>query len=1118
MAISVCLVTAAGYAQNSKPIPVREALKKITKVFGTRFVYDKAELDNKTTSYDLSRLKSQSLDEALKGVLYPEGLVFLYVKPNYYTIVPKDRVGKADDAAAVVSRSATTETQPLRSVSVSGHVMDVIAGQVTDRDGNGLSDVTIIARPDGETVSSGPNGNYRININPRIKQLEFSSIGYDNRVINIGDQNVINVILPVSIKGLETVVVVGYGTQKKATLTGSVSTITGRELTEVPAANLTQALAGRLSGLIAYNRSGQPGSDSATLLVRGLSTTGDNSPLIVVDGIPRASFARIDPNDVESVSILKDASSIAVYGARAANGVIMVTTKRGKSGKTVITYNVNVGMQKAVNLSHPSDSYTTALLWNEAWKNEGTFSPSLGGAKGFSDSAMNLIRTGANPDRFSNTNWYDAVVGGAAFQTQHTLSMNGGGTKTRYYVSAGYLNQDGLYPAANFKRYSLRANFDASIAEDLDFSLNMSGRVEDRKASYTSPMTAALQTSSLEPIQYSNGTYHYNVPWVGNAYLQGTGAAGYSNNTNNVLENSMSLTYRVPWVKGLSVKGLVAFDKTFTFAKLFGKPYIMYVLNDDNSYTPRTNLASASINESFVQNQSLKAEASVNYNRLFGDHAVKALLLYTQTQNSLDNLGAARNTFTSPVLDQINVGSTNGATNSGTAARNARKGIVGRAGYEYRGKFLFDFSFRYDGSDVFPPGQRFGFFPAFSGGWRISEEPFFKNSAPFVDNLKIRASWGKAGNDRVGQFQYLNTYTIPTTTGYPFGGTSATSGQILNPGVIPNANFTWEKAIMTNIGLEGSLWRGRLDFELDYFYKRTKDILVDRSFEVPSVVGGTLPSENVGIVDNKGFELTLGHQGSITKELRYFVKGNFTFNRSRVINYPEPASVPDALRKSGKQVSPDAVTGYLADALYQTADQVASGPTPLYPNTKPGDIRYVDVNGNKKIDAGDQVIISRGSTPGIIYGFNPGLSWKGFDMNVLFQGAADVRPYLGSLINNAFYAGGMQVYQYQEDRWTPDHTNASFPRMTITSKNNQIASSYWVRSSAYVRMKNIEIGYTFPHLILKKGSIGQLHLYLNGSNLFTISGIKNIVDPETGVNATAYPLVKVFNAGATISF
>jgi TonB-linked SusC/RagA family outer membrane protein len=541
------------------------------------------------------------------------------------------------------------------------------------------------------------------------------------------------------------------------------------------------------------------------------------------------------------------------------------------------------------------------------------------------------------------------------------------------------------------------------------------------------------------------------------------------------------------------------------------------LLNDDNSFTAKSVPASglAQLSESYAQTQSLTAEASLNYNRVIDRHSITALLLYTQTQNSGDALSAARINFPSPALDQLVVGSTVGATNSGTGTQVARKGVVGKLGYTYNDRYLFDFSFRYDGSDVFPPGQRYGFFPALSAGWRISEEKFFRGLMPFVDNLKLRASYGRAGNDRVGQFQYLSTYSIGN--GASFGGASATATPVLIPGTIANSNFTWEKAIIRDIGLEATLWKGLLSVEADYYYKRTKDILAPNT-AIPAVIGGTLPSQNIATVDNRGFEILLGHQNRIGR-VKYNISANATFFKSKVISYPDPAGTLNALKLTGKPVGPDAVTGYQANGLYQSAAEVTGGPTPLYTNVAAGDIRYMDMNKSGAIDANDRVIISRGITPGMMYGFSAGAGYAGFDLTAFFQGAVDTRVYIPSLINNSFYAGYQNLYPYQTDRWTPSNPNASFPRLTVTSKNNQAVSSYWVRNADYLRLKSVEIGYTVPERISRHIRSGGIRFYVNGSNLFTVSKLK-IVDPELGndANANSYPLVQIFNGGASIKF
>lgn len=1108
-------------AQSSaeKTVPLADAFKKITKTFGTRFVYDRDAIKNKTTTYRLENLKGAQLEDVLKAILYPNELVFLYISPNYYTIVPRNRVG-AEAANAVgalpVAKAAASTAVPDTAVRrVSGSGKRMIRGQVTAADGKGIGSVTITSDKGNNAISDAA-GYYTIAVNAGTQTLNFSSIGYESQTTFVANSDVQNLVLQSQINSLAEVVVVGYGEKKKVTLTGSVSTVSGKTLQQSPGTNLAQSIGGRLPGLVVANRSGLPGADDPTLLIRGLSTTGNNAPLIVIDGIVRSSFSYLDPSDIESISLLKDASAEAVFGARAANGVILVTSKRGLSGKTSITYTGNVGIQKGVRLVPTLDSYSTALLWNEAWKNEGAFNGTPGGLRGYDDATLDIIKNQTNTDRYSNTDWYKEIVGGTAPQTQHNISINGGGEKSRYFVSVGYANQAGFYSALDYKRYNVRANLDATLANNLEFSMSISGRQEERRNVNNSQIIRnALMTPRIEPIQYSNGTYRYNVPWVGNSFLESRGHSGYSNSSRTILENSAFLVYKAPFLQGLSFKGLVSFDKSVSLAKGFTRPYMTYILNDDNSFTPRPVPINgvASMGETYSQSQSITAEASASYNHSFGKHNVDGLILYTQTQNNSDILSGGRINFPSPVLDQLSMGSTTGLTNSGTGTRNARKGIVGRFGYSYNSKYLFDFSFRYDGSDIFPPHKRYGFFPAVSAGWRISEENFIRDNFSFINNLKLRASWGKAGNDRVGQFQYLTTYSIGN--GAAFGGINAGAAQYLRPGVIANTDFTWEKATIQNFGLEGTLWKGLLTFEADYFYKRTNDILAPNT-AIPAVIGGSLPSSNVAVVDNRGFELTIGHQNTI-KNVKYHINANLTTFSSKVISYPDPAGTLNALKLQGKPVAPDAVIGYMSRGLYQSAADVAAGPTPLFSNVTAGDIRFVDTDKNGVLNANDRVIISRGATPGFIYGLNMGASYKGFDIALFFQGAADTRVNLPSMVTNSFYAGYQLLYPYQQDRWTPSNPNATFPRLTTTSRNNQTITDYFVRNADYLRLKSLEIGFAFPKEWTKFLKSGPVRFYMNASNLFTISKMK-IVDPETGNDVTAYPLVKVFNAGVSIKF
>jgi TonB-linked SusC/RagA family outer membrane protein len=1008
----------------------------------------------------------------------------------------------------------------------------VIRGIITDEAGVPLPGVTISLKGlRGSIASTNSKGEFSVQVPDSRAVLTLSYIGFVTQEVSIEGRSAFTIKMQQAYGSLDEVVVVGYGQQNKSTLTQSVSAISGRELSNVPAPNVTQMLAGRLPGLISVSSSGRPGADNASLLIRGLSSTGDNSPLIVIDGIPRSNFngngsvyqtvnslSYMDPNDIESISVLKDAAATSVYGARAANGAILVTTKRGGEGPASVTYSGNVGTQEAVRLVKPLDSYQSALIWNQAWKNEGTFAPSATGLRGYSDEAMEAIRTGSNPDRYSNTDWMGAILGGNAVQTSHNLSISGSTPKNKYFISAGYFNQKGIYKGVGLKRYNVRTNLDGKISNRLEYTLNIAGRMEKKPSTPANPLAAFL-IPSLIPYRFTNGNYNFVASGFayGNPYLDAEGAGGSVNSNADYFESSGTLSYKVPGIEGLTAKGTMAFDRYFQTVKSFRTPYVSYVINDDGTFTIPPNVAMdmASVSQAWSHFQSLTYEASLNYNRSFGNHNLSALLLYTQTQNQGENMSGYRGNLPSAALGELSLGSTVGQSTEGSSFNNARNGLVGRLGYNYNNKYLAELSFRNDGSDLFPPSRRYGFFPAVSAGWKLSEEAFVKQALPFVTNLKLRGSWGQAGNDRAAAFQYLTNYYISTTSGYGFGGTAGTPGQILAPGGIANPSFTWEKATTTNIGLDAGLWNNLLGITVDWFNKRTSNVLASNSSAVPVIIGGTLPVGNYGIVQNRGFEIELSHQNKIG-EISYFVRPNITFNRSKVIYYPDAASTPAALKLTGKPVSPDAVTGYVANGFYQSQEEITSGPTPLYPNVQPGDFKYQDTNNDGKITADDMVIISRGSTPGIMLGLHGGLTYKNFDVDFLFQGAADVRTYISSYMSTSFSVFTPTAYALQQDYWTPENPGATFPRPTLSSFNNKFPNSYWVRNSKYVRLKNLSIGYTIPAALSKKMGISNIKVFLSGTNLFTLSPVKDIADPENSLSV--YPIVKVYNIGLNVKF
>ena len=1121
--LSCLSVSATTYSQTARVTlkmensPLKQVLQAIQKASPYKFVYNTSVLPgNVRVNVDAD---NEPVADVLTGIFKNTGLSFTLLENNLIAI--------------------TSRNKPLQQQRISG--------MVVDEDGLPLPGVSIRLKGSMSfSTATDENGHFGLNVPAADNYvLILSHVGFETLEMAITPETNMKIVLKAAAGSLKEIVVLGYTTQKKTSITGSVATVTGDEMKQSPSGNISNTLAGRLPGLIAFQGSGQPGRDDSRLLIRGLSSSTNSSPLIVLDGIPQESvdangnqvnavLPHIDPNDIESISILKDAGTAAVYGARAANGVILITTKRGKAGKPVLSYTVNGTWQKPARLAKMVDGYEYATLLNEAYKNEGTFNPATG--KGYTDEQLEIIRTGSDPDRYANTDWYSALMKPSAFQQRHNLTVNGGSDRASYFISGGYLNQPGLYSAAGYKQYSLRSNLDAMISNRIKVSLNINGRVEKTTdpVAGSSVETFYRQISPLIPSRFSNGYYNYvSIPYGfsslvnGSPYLMSHGDAGYVNTDLNVLETTGSLVYKVPFIEGLSAKGTFSYNKYSTFSKNFVQPYVSYIRNDNGTYTSRTTgNTKASLTEIYRQRQTVLAEASLNYQRTFGRHSVNAMALYTQTENTGDNFLASRSNFPSAQIDQLFAGDPATAANDGRGFRDARQSVVGRLAYTFKDRYLFEYSFRYDGSDVFPPGQRFGFFPSVSAGWILSEESFIRN-IPAITFLKLRGSWGRLGNDRIGRFDYLSAYTLGTGLEgyYTFGGVDL---QALVPGVIPNTNFTWEKADMTNIGVEARFFGDKLGIEGDYFYKRTKDILGSRSSSVPATIGGTLPSENLSVIDNKGFELALTHQNTIG-EISYFVKPNITFNKNKIIYAPQPAGLLPWQSTIGHPITinPANLTnlGYVAEGLYQSTEEIQKGPTPLYANVAPGDIRYKDLNGDGKITPDDRTIITKGDYPQIIYGIALGGSFKGFDLNALFQGAGNIEKYMSGLGSWAFGGTASNTspsvpMKQHLDRWTPDNPNASYPRLFKDNLNNQAISSYWVRNASYLRLKNLEIGYSLPARLLSGLRISSARIYVSGANLLTFTKMKD-VDPESAVTsygATSYLIQRLYNIGFNVKF
>ncbi|MBO9732680.1 MAG: TonB-dependent receptor [Chitinophaga sp.] len=984
-----------------------------------------------------------------------------------------------------------------------------ISGRVNDEKNNPLPGVTVTVKGTTTGVQTNAEGQYVLKVPGTESVLLFSAIGYTTQEIRCGGRTVVNVSLAEVSTALGEVVVVGYGTQKRVNLTGAVATINGRELEKQPVANLTNSIAGRLPGVIATNPSGKPGSGSI-LQIRGLSTLNDNTPLIVVDGVVRNTMEDIDPADVASFSVLKDASAAAVYGARAANGVFLITTKRGRTGKPTISYSGMAGIQQPTGYPKIMSPYDYALFRNQALKNQGS-------QPVFTDAELADFKSGK-----TGTDWYKETFRKNSPQTKHHLSVNGGSGAVRYFASLGYTDQEGMYRHINYRRYNFRANMDADITKTLTVSINLSGE----QGMTSTPgydeffiFAEALRTRPDVPAYTPHGRpFNANGPHP----VQIVDGSGYRHTTDNQYAGTISFEQQLPFItKGLSLKGMAAVIKDHLFDKYFSIPYLLY--NEDNQGNVTGTKAVGqppALTETYTPMTTTNYNISLNYARTFDRHTVGALLLYEQYGIQGDQLQATKADFPNTLRDELYYSGPANQSITGTGIlQDARRSVVGRVNYAYHDKYLLEGSFRYDGSYRFPADHRFGFFPGISAGWRISEESFFKNASAlsFVNNLKLRVSRGVIGNDRVSAFQFQDIYNINSSSGPVMDGKAVSS---LNYGVYPNTGITWEKQDNNNIGLDAELWKGLLGIEFDYFSRVTKDILWSRVRSVPATFGRSLPAENYAQMKSHGWELSLYHHNNIGP-VNYDIRLSGSFATNKVTQIDDPANALDFQKQMNRPLG--FVAGYHALGIFKSQKDADNwyGGTQFGQHTLAGDIQYADLNNDGKIDAKDQEILSPyGNTPRIMYGLAAGLGYKGFDLHLLIQGAAQRTFMLQGDARTMFTNSEGNSFAYLADSWTADNPNARFPLAWIGGRSmNNRDSEIWLRKAGYARLKSIDLGYNFAHTLLKQTGIQRLRLYVSAFNLFTWSQLKEF-DPEAVTRGAGgyYPQQKNFNAGIDLTF
>ena len=1006
----------------------------------------------------------------------------------------------------------------------------VITGTVTNETGATFPGVAIKIKGTEKAVQTDVNGKYSINVSAKTDILIFSFVGYTNQEQAVGDRTTINVQLSADTKTLNELVVVGYGTQKKATLTGSISQVKGADLVKSPQPNLSNSLAGRFSGVVINNRSGEPGFDGSNITIRGLATTGSNSVLVVVDGIPGqiGGLERLDPNDIESVSVLKDASA-AIYGNRAANGVILVTTKRGKTGKPTINYSFNQGFSSPTRLPKMADAATYAQIMNEI-----NFDSNPGGGlnQSYTVDQIEKFRNGSDPLLYPNTDWIDQALKKTALQSQHSLSINGGSEDVKYYVSLGTVSQDGLYKngVTKYNQYNFRTNVDANVSKYLKVGLSVSGRQENRLFPQVGAGDLFRSIYRSKPIvapYFPNGLPTRGVDGQ-NPVVQATDIGGTNKNPNQVLNGILRATFIIPGVQGLSVDGFFSADKSNSFTKSFSKPYLLYGYdvntNTYNSTVTGGNNQKATLTESHKNESLLTTNIKLNYARKFNLHDINAFVGYEQSENHLEYFDAQRFNFLSTSLPELSQGGTAATDflNSGYSTNYNRRSIISRLAYSYDDKYLFEGQLRVDGSSIFPQGKQYGYFPSVSAGWVISREKWFNENVKFVDNLKIRASYGALGNDNVNGFQYFDNYVL-VGNGFVAQSPGATSSTI-QPGVnlvkLANPNITWEVAKKLDIGFNAVIFKN-FSIEAIYFQQKRSDILATRNASLPGSSGivnpfgsdPLVPSENIGKVNNAGFEATLGYNHS-GENFKWNASGNITYAKSEVIFIDEASGTLDYQRKTGRPLNVDLL--YNSIGIFRTQQELDA--YPHVSGAKIGDLKYLDYNNDGKITADDQTRTPYSNIPQITYGFTLGASYKNFDVSMVLAGQAQVSQYVlpesGSIGN--FYSS------WADNRFSAANPNGTYPKVTERASNSisggSFSNTFWLNDASFLRLKNVEIAYNIKASFLNRINISGLRLYASAFNLFTISKVKDY-DPEgTSGSGQFYPQQRIINLGANIKF
>ncbi len=1007
----------------------------------------------------------------------------------------------------------------------------VLHGVVKGTDGMPLPGVNVVIKGTTKGVTTDFDGKYSISVDGKGSVLVFSFIGYNTKEVTVGENTTIDVVIEEENKKLDEVVIVGYGTQKKSTLTGSIASIKSESIMKTPVSNVTNSLTGRTLGVVVAQRSGKPGDNPADIFIRGRATTGDQTPLIIVDGAERPSFGDIDPNEIENISVLKDASSTALFGIKGGNGVILITTKSGKEGKPKVTYTGNFALQTYTNLPETLDSYTSASLLNEANAN-------VGKAAAFTDAELQKFKDHSDPILYPDFNWYKYMVRKFYPQTQHNINVSGGSKIARYFVSVGYLYEDGYFkkfdnPYCGYKttpsydRYNFRSNIDLDLSKDLSVSIKLGGRLEERY----SPAAGDYYTNTFEDAQIeyllsriNNIPAYAFVPYLPDGRFMENPSAGvnltnplgwlltqgYSIKQTNSIESTLGLNYKLDkLLKGLSFRTQYAYDAYFKSNRMQSGSFLSYNINKTTGVitqgtaslgTSNSPLGAIISKYSGIVNYNL--QASLNYAQEFGKHSVTGMALFQRQSRRIE----------------------------GAQPAYASQGFVSRVTYSYGDRYFAEFNGAYNGSENFAAGKRYGFFPAVSAGWTISNEGFMK-SASWINFLKIRGSYGKIGFDKIGgsRFLYLDEYnqaTSQTLFGWPtsvlFGyPSSVNTYKTIVHSRIGNPNITWETSTKRDIGVESSFFNNLISVNFDVFDEQRSGILINRASGLASY-GESYPMVNFGEVSNHGYEIEVKHQTRLTDDFRYSITAQLSFARNRIENMDEPYGKPAYQKSAGYRIGQ--YRGYLTDGFYMSQDDINNSTPTKLGKPIPGDLKFVDYNKDGYVTSDDIVPIGYSNVPEYTFSLEPVINWKRWSLSVMVQGVENVSSDLQfdqrTLSSN-------QMFKHMLGRWTPQTADkATWPALQPAVGGNFMSYStndFLLTDASYVKIRNAQLSYQLSENVAHRIGVSNVRIYLSGQNLYTWTKMLYI-DPENfqrrapQAATNVYPTSRIYNIGLNVEF